>query len=390
MTLIKKSNAVVSAKLRVDLKNIGTIANSIQEFSKTLKEGGISKTNVRNISIEINKAASALVSLQDVAKGNAKRITIAGSNIKYTSDRLLAEERFSRKSLSDITDKKNMLRARFISVGCNDAIPVPTKKYYSAQEACRILTNVHDSKRMVVCEWISRGWIPISRSAMFSLLKEYLKGVEVEWKKMGRPPIVNSSLLKVKMEEHVISSGESLSKRAIGEILSEVVGNKAESNGLSRHVMPSPSKSTRHNYFSYAQQVNKDLFPRNKVLQKSDARYLSENSVRAMVSYLLGVAVAHFQIGEIDTNVVPSIEKATEGANFFFELIKNENAGMPMTPVYPWFISSGDDSTDFCFEGKAKEDAKLYLVDSSCDSNTRLHFSDNTGSTDGCRGVRFP
>lgn len=71
--------------------------------------------------------------------------------------------------------------------------------------------------------------------------------------KMGCHPIVNSSLLKIKMKEHVISSGETLSKRAIGEILSEVVGNKAESNGLSRHVIPLPSKSTRHNYFVYAQ-----------------------------------------------------------------------------------------------------------------------------------------
>lgn len=72
---------------------------------------------------------------------------------------------------------------------------------------------------------------------------------------------------------------------------------------------------------------------------------------------------------------------------FIFELIKNENTGMPMTPVFPWFISSGDDLTNFCSEGKSKEDTKLYLVDASCDSTTRSHFFNNTGSTDGCRGI---
>ena len=85
----------------------------------------------------------------------------------------------------------------------------------------------------------------------------------------------------------------------------------------------------------------------------------------------------------------PKIEDASEGAQKFYNLIKKENAGMEIRPVPPFFISSSDDTTIFAFEGTADGGCETYLVNNDDDrGGVRSHFSDDTGNTDGFRGLR--
>ena len=124
------------------------------------------------------------------------------------------------------------------------------------------------------------------------------------------------------------------------------------------------------------------------VQTKSDARFIAERSYRNAISYMMAVAVAHYQVGAPDPRF-KSIDKASEGAQLLYKLLKKENDGKDMKVVLPMFISTTDDATMFTFEGAVS--GKSEFIIKKGQNGTRSAFTNKASSvnTDSHRGIRI-
>ena len=86
------------------------------------------------------------------------------------------------------------------------------------------------------------------------------------------------------------------------------------------------------------------------VQQKSEARYISERSLRNAISYNLSDAVAHYMLGSQDSSL-SNIALETDGAKRLYNLIKKENDGQEIRVDTPMYVSTTDNTTLFTFEG---------------------------------------
>lgn len=106
----------------------------------------------------------------------------------YCINRMEADNRYQQKLVEP--DTAINLRPRFFKIG-DDDVPLPAHKatQYSAQEACQILDKCKSANRYIRA-FLARDppLIPIGRTAMQTLLKEYKAGQPVQWKKRGVPP----------------------------------------------------------------------------------------------------------------------------------------------------------------------------------------------------------
>ena len=228
---------------------------------------------------------------------------------------------------------------------------------------------------------------------MQDLLKEYITGRKVHWKKRGRKPILSCDMLLIKKKIHERDEGRAVALADVTDILIQTKTDIAKEKGLSELMVSTPAKRTSRNYLLLLHQLDPYSGLSNKPQQKSERRYTAERSVRNMTAYLFSVAVSHYQIGKADPRMKP-ITEATDGAQKLYELVQKVNNGVEIRPVYPCYLSSTDDTTVFAFEGKAEAGGQIYLVrredpDIETERGTRSAYTRNTGSTDSCRGTRI-
>ena len=89
-----------------------------------------------------------------------------------------------------------------------------------------------------------------------------------------------------------------------------------------------------------------------------------------MLTYLILIACSHFTFRPKDP-FIPEIYEAAEEEKTLFELVSKQNGGLEIYVVLPWFISTCDDTTLFCFKGESTNAKNSYLVDNEVDRNVQ-------------------
>ena len=123
--------------------------------------------------------------------------------------------------------------------------------------------------------------------------------------------------------------------------------------------------------------------------QKTENRYIAENSILSTICYLFTVAVAHILIGVPDPkyNTTIKANKLTKGAQKLVRLVSIANNNAPIYNVLPGLITSTDDTTVFAFKGETKELEGWYLVDKKHNQSKQSSFSNGKGGTDNKNGL---
>lgn len=86
-------------------------------------------------------------------------------------------------------------------------------------------------------------------------------------------------------------------------------------------MIASPSKRTRNNYFEFGKQILGDNFGvSHKPQRKCERRYIAEQNLQNVASYIAAVTTTHFQKGTPDPRA-QKINEATEGAKLFYNII---------------------------------------------------------------------
>lgn len=114
------------------------------------------------------------------------------------------------------------------------------------------------------------------------------------------------------------------------------------------------------------------------VQQKSGARFIAERSFQNAVSYIMTVAVTHYQI-ETPYSRLKIIEKTTNGAQRLYKLIQKENPDESFRVVLPMFVSTTYDTTMFLFEGAVH--GKCEFVINKNENSTRSAFTNKSSCT---------
>ena len=228
--------------------------------------------------------------------------------------------------------------------------------------------------------------IPVKKTQIYSILDLYRKSTDSErvcitWSSRGQPKILSDEAFEVKLKKHREDVGRSISEDDIKDILKQGLGEIADKRNESRMSVKSPSRKSVNNYFDYAKNRRPECFNKvEKVQQKSERRFSAERSIRGMLTYLISIACSHFTFRPKDP-FIPDIDEATDGAKKLFELVRKQNEGLEICPVLPWFISTCDDTTLFCFEGESTNAKKSYLVDNEVDRNVQSAYTrDVTGN----------
>ena len=336
------------------LEEIRDEADSILTSDNPTKRQRRALRDVANTLLAIQKSTSA--DIPDLIPKDCS---------KYSVNRIRSEDNHIHKL---VVSALTSLRTRTIVVS-GASIDLPqNRNQYTASEACAILSEVEMEKenfkglsiRKVVDAMIQyrpnksddpKPLIPCKRSQMFSILKKYREDPDVVWPRMGRQPILDNASFMARVYKFEADENRAVSKTDMNKILKDAKEEVARNKGNSSIMVTSPTKRSRNNYMGLLPQLDPSRSLVKKVQQKSEARYIAERSIRNAVSHIMGVAVAHYQIGTPDPRL-PKIEKASEGAQLLYKLVTKEFNGMEMRVILPMFISTTDDTTLFVFEGK--------------------------------------
>ena len=384
-TIQPRSSVVLNVALRREQVCVGIGLQRIIDIADTIPNA---RATVR-LSNEVVKAAKALLQVQCRVEEKLEGI-LPSDCTKYAFNRITALDRYKEKCYEN-DENAIQTRTRFFELE-GVRVPLPSNKQrYTAIELCEVLEleQIRKKKRKVIFKVVEMNLVPVtSPDPIYKLLREFKKNKNVSWKRMGRPPTLDGNQLVKKIKRFQNDESRALSPDDISVFLKQQSIEKARENGLSTMMIASPSKKTRNNYFEFGKQILGDNFGiSQKPQQKCERRYTAERSLRNVASYIAAVATSHYQIGPPDPRA-PKINDASDGAKLFYNLIKKENDGLDITAIFPFFISSTDDTTLFAFEGTAVGDVKVFLIDKRNDHATRSNYTQNNGSTDGFRGLR--
>ena len=396
LTEIHKS-VVTSKRVR---KNDNLIHSStvLRQSMESITTHAKSMLNSNNK--EVRSAALSIVKLTDTANNKLTKISPDGCRAKYVAKRL------DTVKLA-IPDRANNLPLRQLSVRVkrppprlptsllkvNDQVSVPfplNKRMYTALEAVEILIKIKNNRNAVIATWIKYNYIPIKRTQMQELIKKHNPS-QIEntvWKIRGRPPIMPINKILSFHNEFNQQKGRALSVDDIKVKLMFERNNEMEKKGYSSVTSKVPCKETAQNYFATIAALNPACGVVEKIQQKTHSRYTGENSIRNAISFLVIVARAHLFVGEIPNRITTKkVEHATDGAKMLEKLVSEANNDAPVSPVYPWLITSTDDTTVFIFKGTACNKKKLFIVPEKMDKH-KSNYSNDMGGTDHLNGIR--
>lgn len=356
----KKSKAALTLQVENNLRTLNEGLQSIRDEASSILNNDNPTKRQR---LALRDAAGSLILLAKSASDNIPDL-VPTECTKYSMKRLRSDDNYKDRDVSSDIDG---LRTRTFEVA-GATIDLPkNRKQYTAAEACAILSQVEFEKENYPGLSISKivnsmlsfefnktegivSLIPCKRTQMFDLLKKYRENPDVHWPRRGRPPIMNNTTFKSGVSDFVANVGKAVSRKDMCEILKNSLEEDAKVKGYSTVMVCSPTKRSLNNYMSLLPQLDTSMSRIKKVQQKSEARYIGENSIRNAVSHVIAVACTHYQIGVQDPRL-PNVEKATEGAKLLHQLVLKEFKDMPMKVILPMFISTTDDTTVFAFEG---------------------------------------
>ena len=86
----------------------------------------------------------------------------------------------------------------------------------------------------------------------------------------------------------------------MANILKKAKSEVAKEKGNSKTMVVTATKRSLNNYVFLLPQLDPSRSKTDKVQQKIEARYIAERSIRNVISYIIVVAVSHYQIGKQD------------------------------------------------------------------------------------------
>ena len=162
--------------------------------------------------------------------------------------------------------------------------------------------------------------IPVGRTQMFSILTLYKMDRSIVWPVRGRRPILSNTSFLSSISDFEKDEGRAVGKKDLEKILKTAKEEVAVSQGNSILTVVTPTKRSLKNYVNLLPQFDSSRRKGKKVIEKSDARYIAERSLRNAISHIFAVAVSHYQIGTPDPRF-KDISKSTKGANLLYDLI---------------------------------------------------------------------
>ena len=135
--------------------------------------------------------------------------------------------------------------------------------------------------------------IPCGRSTMYSIYKKYKINQDVEWPKIGRPPILDSTSFITKVAKFEKDEGRAIGKKDLKDILKGGKEDAARIRGNSTLIVVTPTKCTQNNYFSYLPMLDATRTKSSNVQQTSEARYIA---IRSFVMLLAILCLLLFRI----------------------------------------------------------------------------------------------
>ena len=270
---------------------------------------------------------------------------------------------------------------------------------YDIKEAVSILKGLEPKHRSPTIDyWVLHKFIPVKRSSMYEILKDEKK--QACWNVDHDSPFSNTKglifdgahrymnydQLNLFVSNWYKMEGRAILKADVRKELERLRGEVAETKGLDKDLLPKISDQTVRNYHSFISRM-KISTVNNETQQKTENRFIAENSILAAVSYLVTLAANHFIIGTPPAGTIKS-EDATEGAQLLDSLVTKANRNSPIYPVFPGMIFSTDEHVSFVFKGVAKKKEEWYVSSSDFNSSTQSTYTSDKGGTDHKNGIR--
>ena len=188
---------------------------------------------------------------------------------KYSIARLHADNNQATKTQSDAVAPRENMRVRTFSIAGDDYTLPENRIKFTASESCEILAQVEDLAATSTTKAIramihyspstfekERSLIPCGISTMHALYKKYKTNVDVQWAKMGRPPILANSSLLEKIEKFEKDEARAVGKEDLKNILKAEVEDKATEKGNSAMIVVTPTKRSMYNYMALLPQLD--------------------------------------------------------------------------------------------------------------------------------------
>ena len=323
-----------------------------------------------------------------------KRIKNSGPNCIQHVDSAMIVTPEKRRPYCNSINRGITLKSPIPKTSGYSLIPIPHNgQIFTPREAMTWLelpvrdTTLHGKIKTM----IRLKYVPIGKSRLYTMYKQYLLNglCSNEWHIAGRLPIVTVTAINKSVEEYQRSTGRSITGKDLGSLLTKSRRAEAYMNGIDESQVQPVHYCTIRNYRMLTA-VNSNKKIASKVQQKTENRFIAENSILSTISYLFTVAAAHLLIGVPDPkfNTVMKKHKITKGARMLVQLVSSANDNAPIYNVLPGLITSTDDTTVFVFKGETQELEGWYLVDKNHDNSKQSYFSNDTGGTDNKNGLR--
>ena len=164
--------------------------------------------------------------------------------------------------------------------------------------------------------------------------------------------------------------------------------NNCQKKGLPLSQIDTVHRNTSGSYKKLSACSNKRKYV-SKVQQKTENRFIAENSVISTITYLFTVATTHLFIGKPSPKIhTYKLTDATPDAQLLASLVSRANNGVPIHHVLPAMVTSTDDTTVFVFRGASTKLEGWYLTESKLQGNKQSLFSNDEGGTDQKKGLR--
>lgn len=272
------------------------------------------------------------------------------------------------------------------------SLPPPEKGFFfSVLQVVTYLLTIESGKdrKIIMEEWIEKKFVPVKINRIYQLLREHKEGrVNLVWKNRSGPKkITNFAEITKFCKGQTTAQGISFNDTQVGEFLTNQRKTAYVAAGKSVVNMPEISLSSTKRYFQLASQCIPTLDFTTEVQNKTDTRFIAENSLINAMGMLVVTATTHLMVAEPDSNH-PPISLATDGAKFLESIVSKVNGNAPIRPIQPYLNISTDDSTMFVFNGTAFVKKLLYLTDKSQKSSNLSAYSCKVGGTDHLNGLR--
>ena len=194
-------------------------AIQIQLLSQQIKTAP-NITQMRKINRDINLASKLIVAMKEGTEENVKIIAPLGTSC-YATGRVLAERQHNMKNgVQNKPQDIPQLRTRFFEFD-GVQFPIPPSGVYSADEACKLIRNNNINVNKLIKHFIVEKYIPIKKTQMYDILKQFDLKIPVTWRKRGRVPIQSNIELLEIVKKHKEDECKSLKTKDMGKYLQE-------------------------------------------------------------------------------------------------------------------------------------------------------------------------